>query len=868
MIPSQLLDELRQIVGPEHVSCGDVDAEVYSYDGSLAFGTPDAVVFPADTAQTAGVMRATADAGAPCTPRGFGTNLSGGSVARQGGVVLCFTRMNRILCVDPARRCAVVQPGVTNFELQEALAPLGCYYAPDPASQKVSTFGGNVAENAGGPHCVKYGVTTNHILGMEAVLPGGEVVRVAGPALDPPGYDLRGLLVGSEGTLAAVTEVTVRILPKPESVITMLAVYDTARDAATSVSGIIAKGIVPATLEMMDGPVIRAVEERLSCGYPHDAAAVLIIEVEGLAAGLRQGADSIREICQANGCRSIEEALDAADRDRLWSGRRGAFGALARIAPNFYSADCTVPRSRLPEALERVAEIAAARGFPYANVLHAGDGNLHPVLFFDVRDEGQLRLVHEAGHEIMQACVGLGGTLTGEHGVGVEKMEAMTLVFPEDSLEFQRTVRRAADPTGLFNPGKLFPEPKAAPAAAEPAATEIAGALEPVDAAEACGMVRASIARAKPLLPVGHGRRADFGNASEQPLTPISSRRLAAVVDLDPDNQVVVAEAGVRLVDVQQRLAGRGQWVPVRPPLADGCTLGGMAALNLAGPERLAYGATRDRILGLRFVSGLGRQIGAGGQVVKNVAGYDVPRLLVGSAGTLGFLTEVTLYVATMPHVCRAIAGRGSLAQCAAAAAELLRGSLGPASVSAAPTGDDPTAWELQAWFEGFDVTVRRQTERGADALRSAGLHPCDPREYAVQDGLYAGAFGELFQSDIVLRVDLPLDAPAGFVSDAGDLLDAAAMLVDFGCGRVSAGLSSLPDDSWPGLCARAARAGGHAVLEKAPADFKQRHDVFGSARLEWLFMHRLKHALDPHDVFAPGRLPGRDCAASRGAVG
>jgi len=450
MADTQLPKRLRQIVGPEHVFTGPLDVEVYSYDASLAAGAPDAVVLPATAAETAAVMRETARGGVPVTPRGFGTNLSGGSVAPQGGVVLCFARMDRILSIDLGRRCATVQPGVTNMELQDALAPLGWYYAPDPASQKVSTFGGNVAENAGGPHCVKYGVTTNHVLGMEVVLPGGQIVRAGSAALDPPGYDLRGLVIGSEGTLAAVTEITVRVEPKPECVVTMLAIYDTVPDAARSVSRIIAKGIVPATLEMMDAPVIRAVQAKSPCGYPDDAAAVLIIEVEGLAPGLREQADAIQEICTANGCRVIQEAKDEAERDQLWAGRRGAFGALSRIAPNFYCADCTVPRNRLPQALEQVAEIAVQHGLQYANVLHAGDGNLHPVLFFDARQPGQHERVHRAGYEIMQACVLLGGTLTGEHGIGAEKMPAMPLVFSEESLDYQRTIRSVFDPDGLL----------------------------------------------------------------------------------------------------------------------------------------------------------------------------------------------------------------------------------------------------------------------------------------------------------------------------------------------------------------------------------------------------------------------------------
>ncbi|NQU21714.1 MAG: FAD-binding protein [Candidatus Nealsonbacteria bacterium] len=320
MIDPSLLRRLQRIVGPENVSAGRANAEVYSYDASLAVGPPDAIVLPGDTQQTADVLRAAGEARVPCVARGFGTNLSGGSVAADGGLIVELSRLNRILEVRPEGRYAVVQPGVTNLELQNALAPKGTFYAPDPASQKVSTLGGNVGENSGGPHCLKYGVTTNHVLGMTVVLAGGEVVPLGSAALDPPGYDLRGVLVGSEGTLAIVTELIVRVLPLPESVVTLLAVYDDVADAARSVSDVIAAGIVPATLEMMDATVIRAVEQSKPCGYPLDAAAVLIAEVDGPAADLDRQAGRIRELCEANRCREVRRAADAAERDLLWAG--------------------------------------------------------------------------------------------------------------------------------------------------------------------------------------------------------------------------------------------------------------------------------------------------------------------------------------------------------------------------------------------------------------------------------------------------------------------------------------------------------------------------------------------------------------------
>ena len=478
MITAEVLHKLERIVGKECVLVGRDVEEVYSYDASLARGKPDAALLPGCADEVSAVVKVLSEARLPYIPRGFGTNLSGGSIPAQGGLVICLSRMNRILGIQTERRCAVVEAGVTNLELQEALARHGFFYAPDPASQKVATFGGNVAENSGGPHCIKYGVTSNHVLGMQVVLPGGELTNIGGAALDPPGYDLRGVLVGSEGTLAIVTQITVRILPLPETVSTLLVIYDDAADAARSVSEIVAARITPATLEMMDAPVMRAVEESFPCGYPHDAAAVLIAEVDGLAAGLREQVERIKQICSRNGSRSVREAKDAVERDLLWAGRRGAFGAVARLAPNYLVADCTVPRNKIPQALEHVARIAKSYRLDHGNVFHAGDGNLHPLLFFDSRDSDQMDRVHQAGWEIMHACVELGGTITGEHGVGMEKTKAMRMIFSDDDLEIQEALRKAFDPDCLLNPGKIFPQlvrtvaPEALPRRPAPPGTE------------------------------------------------------------------------------------------------------------------------------------------------------------------------------------------------------------------------------------------------------------------------------------------------------------------------------------------------------------------------------------------------------------
>lgn len=451
------VEELRQIVGPGNVLDGSVDLQLYQYDGYLVERRPDAVVFVSSTEEVARVVRVCNQHGRPFVPRGGGTNLSGGTIAFEGGVVIEMIRMKQILEVDTASLWARVQPGLFNLDLGNALAPLGYQFLPDPASQKAATLGGNVAENSGGPHCFKYGVTTNHILGLTVVLPDGEVARIGGTAPDPLGYDLTGLFVGSEGTLGICTEVVAKIARLPEGVKTLLAIYDSIEAGSRTVSAIVAAGMVPATLEMMDQLVIQAVESSMHCGLPLDCATVLLIEVDGLKDDLESQAAAIQQICLAHGAREVRVAKDEAERSLLWAGRRGAFGAVARLAPSFLVCDGTVPRTALPEVLGKVAEVAEKYDLRIPNVFHAGDGNLHPLILFDWRDAEQKARVMKAGMEILSLCAALGGTISGEHGVGLEKMEAMRLVLSEADIETQRRVKRTFDPGNLANPGKMFP---------------------------------------------------------------------------------------------------------------------------------------------------------------------------------------------------------------------------------------------------------------------------------------------------------------------------------------------------------------------------------------------------------------------------
>lgn len=454
----EIIRKLEGIVGKEGVLTSQAELLVYQYDAALETALPECVVLPTTTEQVAAVVRLCHREGIPFTPRGAGTNISGGTIPVKGGIVISLTRMDRILEIDIPNQRAIVQPGVINLELSAVLAPYGYYFAPDPASQKASTIGGNVGENAGGPHCFKYGVTTNHVLGLEVVLPDGQVVWFGGKALDTPGYDLTGLFVGSEGTLGIATSIIVRIMHLPEAVHTFLAIYRTLEDAGESVSALIAAGMVPATLEMMDRLTIQAIEDSFQTGYPRDAEAVLIIELDGLKDGLDRLEGKIREICLAHKAVDFRAAATAEERERLWKGRKGAYGAVARISTSCLIVDGVVPRTKLPEVLRKVVAISQRYGLVVINVFHAGDGNLHPIIAFDATSEGAKKQVMAAGMEILQACVDAGGTISGEHGIGLEKRPAMRLMFSPQDLAAMRRIKRVFDPADLSNPGKLLPD--------------------------------------------------------------------------------------------------------------------------------------------------------------------------------------------------------------------------------------------------------------------------------------------------------------------------------------------------------------------------------------------------------------------------
>ncbi|MEZ4572205.1 MAG: FAD-linked oxidase C-terminal domain-containing protein [Thermomicrobiales bacterium] len=457
----RVVQQLKEALGAEHVVTDRAGLGVYELDASdeaiTGIHRPLAAVLPGSTEEVAEVARIAAEHDLPILARGSGTGLAGGAIATRGGIMVVLTRMNRIEEVSLVDRYAVVQPGVVNLDLSAYLAPHKFYYAPDPSSQRACSIGGNLGNNSGGPHCLKYGVTNNHVLGVEVVLPGGEVCWFGGPSAENPGHDLTGLVVGSECTLGIITKAMVRILPLPEEKGVLLATFDSIETASRAVSATIAEGILPSALEMMDKVTISAIEAGIGAGYPQDAAAVLLVELDGPSRNVADERERVAEILNEFGAITVSVARSDEEAERLWWGRKAAFGAMGRLAPNYHLTDTVVPRSKLPEAMRLVQEVARDYGLIIANVFHAGDGNLHPLILFDRREDGIMERVLEASNVLMRHCIDLGGAISGEHGIGIEKNDALALTFNDVDFEAMAKAKRAFDPNNLANPGKLFP---------------------------------------------------------------------------------------------------------------------------------------------------------------------------------------------------------------------------------------------------------------------------------------------------------------------------------------------------------------------------------------------------------------------------
>jgi len=623
------LSELRSAVAPGSLLTSAADLATYSYDAALDRARPDAVLVARSAEDVRRAVAWCAKNRVPFTARGAGTNLSGGCIPLAGGLVISLARLDRILSIDARARVACVEPGVVNLRLQNEAEKLGLFYAPDPASFRVSTIGGNAAENAGGPRCLKYGVTTNHVLAVEAVMPDGTLARFSH---EDAGPELTSLLVGAEGTLGVLTRLWVRLTPIPQESRTLLAGFPSIDAAIACVSATIASGVVPRCLEAMDRATVESVEALKPLGYPRDPA-VLLVELDGTEADVAREAEAVERLCRESGAASVRAASDPAERDRLWEGRRGAYAALARLAPNVLVEDGVVPRDKLPECVRRLREIAARHSVKAYLLFHAGDGNIHPNIVFDERDPELTKRVKAAGHEMLQACVSLGGSLSGEHGIGLDKRDAMAWLFPPETLALFRRVKEALDPARLANPDKIFP------AAATAAGTPFLKPPAPPLSEQARYLVEK--ARAAPKGAPFRIRGASTRRPEPTPegAVELLTTGLNKIVDLDAGNLTLVVEAGISVHQLHRELAARG--FHVRLPKTGG-TLGGLLAAR-------AWPGAREDLLGMRLLLSNGDVVELGGKVVKNVAGYDLPRATLGSWGEFGVILEATFKLHARP---------------------------------------------------------------------------------------------------------------------------------------------------------------------------------------------------------------------------
>jgi glycolate oxidase subunit GlcD len=717
-IEDQLIQELRSIVGKEGIVSERDELLVYECDGLMQHKHPPrAVVFPSSTKETAEVIRALVRAGVPFAPRGAGTGLSGGALAHNQAVIIEMARMRRLLKLDPQNRFAVVETGMINAHLSREAVKYGLHYVPDPSSQTTCTIGGNIAENAGGIHCLKYGMTVDHVIGLRAVLSTGEIVELGGIGAEGSLYDLLGLFIGSEGTFGIATEATLRLTPLPTGVRTMLADFTDVNNASRTVSAIIAAGLIPAALEMMDGPTIRALEASVyAAGLPTDTEAALLIELDGLEAGLEREAQQAEAICRKYGARNVQRAANEYERKRLWAARKSSFGAMGRISPDLMIQDAVIPRSKLPEVLAETYRIASKYSLIVTNVFHAGDGNLHPVLCFDSRYSDQIKRVKEAGRELMETCVRAGGSITGEHGVGLDKSEYLPLIFSDDDMEAMLRIRAAFDPTNLCNPGKIFPtsrscgEPRpvrwkeeivdqdvssrvfipkidtvnetaSAKDTSKPTPTasiynrlsklisadkiidrgiEDSLIVNPDSIEEACEILQLAEKENWTIVPAGSQTWINAGNQLSNIDLIISTSKLSNIIEHVPADLITIVQPGITLKTLNTELNRAGQWIPLDPPDDGRATMGGIVATNIPGAQSFGYGSARNYLIGMRVALADGRVIKMGGRVVKNVAGYDLGKLFCGSYGTLGLIVELNFKLRPLPFQQSTVLIRGN----------------------------------------------------------------------------------------------------------------------------------------------------------------------------------------------------------------
>ncbi|MCX6029891.1 MAG: FAD-binding protein [Chloroflexi bacterium] len=851
------LSALKRLLAPNQVVTNPSELITYEVDAAFDRGTPMAVVFPRTTDDVVHIVKWAAEHGIPLVARGAGTGLSGGAVAERGGVIVAFSRMNRVLELDEAGRSVVVEPGVVNLVLDELVKTKGLYYPPDPASGRTATIGGNVAENAGGPHCFKYGVTTNYVAGLEVVLADGRVVRLGGRALDYPEYDLAGAVTGGEGMLGLITRVEARLLRNTPAIKTMMASFDSVEEAGVAVSAVIARGLVPATMELMDRKIMRIIEDYAHAGLPVEAGAALIIEADGYRESVSPQIEEIAAILRDHAGCDLRIAQTAEERDLIWLARKSAAGAITRLTPAYYLLDGTVPRSKLAATLAEINRVCEAAALRVGYVFHAGDGNLHPyILIPDPDDADLVRRAHAAGRAVMELCVRQDGSITGEHGVGIEKRQYMTLMHSAAELRLMQDVKEVFDPANILNPGKVIPELGSWGAGVQGSGgAEAQGSADPqylipntqypTSATEAADALRACVA-------AGQSARIRGGGTKSGLLPPansvLSTSGLAGIIKYAPEDLFVTVGAGTPLAELQVELSRDMMWAPLASPWP-AATVGGIVATSFNAPLRMRYGAVRDLVLAATVAMPDGAVIRAGRPVVKNVAGYDLPKLFVGSHGTLGLITDVSLKLAPLPRARASIVVPiDNLAQGLALSGKLLPVCL-VASALLLCRGCDLTGvsspYVLVYTAEGMPEDVAAELAQVRAVVSSEGC--ADLTEVAGLSGsaVWATRLGAILPSETSLRAGVPPKDLPRLMVDLAPTLAGAAFIADFANGLLYVqGVANVAAVRRP---ARA--AGGYAVILAGPGG----GDPWGHTPDGLDLMRGIKAKWDPAGLCNPG---------------
>lgn len=847
---------LTSLFEDDQVVTDPVQLITYELDAGFDRALPDAVVFPHSIDDVVQLAQWSNKYGIPLTARGAGTGLAGGAVAMHGGVVVNFAQMKHIVEVDAQTLHATVESGVVNLAFDEYLAARDLYYPPDPASQRAATIGGNVATNAGGPHCFKYGVTTNYVTGMEVVLADGRTARLGGHAVDAPEYDLHGLVCGSEGTLALVTTIDLKLMRRPPAHTTMTVTFDTVAAAGSAVSAVIAAGLVPATLEMMDQQLMRIVEPFAHAGLPVDAGAILLIEVDGYEAGLDAQIERITKIVRQHGGYDFRIAQNEQERAALWKARKSIAGAFARLAPSYYLVDITVPRSRLAETLVDIDEVISRHGLRVGHVLHAGDGNLHPlILITDPDDEEHVAAVHRAGKEIAELCVQKDGSLSGEHGIGTEKRKFMPAMFSEVELATMWDVKQVFDPEERLNPGKIYPDEMPAAPQLPTEAHVPESPFVPESTEEAAAGLAAYSAAGRPVV-IGESMPVNDSVAI------VSTSALAGVHTYALDDLYVTVGAGTLLSDVQAYLAEDDMHVPLAAPWAD-VTVGGLVAVNVNAPLRLRYGSLRDIVLCTTVTLADGRVVRSGRPLVKNVAGYDLTKAFIGSYGTLGLLTDITFKIVPAPQVQRTLVvpveecarglewAQALTRQMLLASAVVLCAGYDAANV---PNSPYLLVYTAEGWPDEVEAEVSQVTQALADTGAPAPLELDVSGTAMWRDVLRTDAAGT-----VQVRVGVPAAALVEYAEAAAAPLEMGDLVFDVPHGLVYAiarhGDASAAQ-SWVDMLRRSAQArDGYAVVMDAAAPWLPALDRWGHESDVLDLMKHLKARWDPAGILNPGHL-------------